>query len=289
MRDIRTEINRINEVVSFPTIVAEILDAISDEKVTTIKVTRLIESDPALTTKILRVANSPFYGLRGNVKNISSAITMLGLDETGRLLLTYHMKARLISLSAQQNFHLEALWKHSITTATLARLTATKFKLQTDGKEYTAGLLHDMGKLVLIQYFPDTIPVVEQLIRTMSLNDVAAETQTVAVSHTEIGSQLGEKWRLPSEYVEVMRCHHEPHTAAYNPLLTSLVRFSDLLTEQWGYGVGEQPDGFTIAGNECLRILGETEPRFAQLPIERISQELFTELEKNLEFIQMVS
>jgi HD-like signal output (HDOD) protein len=127
------------------------------------------------------------------------------------------------------------------------------------------------------------------MIRELSLQDVAAETQTVAASHTDIGSQLGEKWRLPAEYVEVMRCHHEPQTAARNPGLTALVRFSDLLTEQWGYGVGEQPAGFTIAGDNSLRMLGEIEPRFVQQPIEQISQELFTEFEKNLEFIQMVS
>ncbi|MCX6137696.1 MAG: HDOD domain-containing protein [Ignavibacteriales bacterium] len=289
MRDIRNEINRINEVVSFPTVVAEILDAMTDEKITTSKITRLIESDPALTTKMLRVANSPFYGLRGNVKSIQSAITMLGLDETGRLLLTYHMKARLISLNQQQNARLEALWKHSVTTATVSRMVASRYKFLTDGKEYTAGLLHDMGKLVLIQYFPETNPVIEQMIRERSLCDVDAEVQVASISHTSIGSQLGEKWRLPSEFVEVMRCHHDVRTSEQNPLLTAVVRFADLLCEQWGYGVGEQPQGFTLAEDKAIRMLGEFDAFFRDRPLEQVIQDLTADFEKNLELIQLLS
>jgi putative nucleotidyltransferase with HDIG domain len=289
MRDIRNEINRINEVVSFPTIVAEILDAMTDERITTSKVTKLIESDPALTTKILRIANSPFYGLRGNVMSIQNAITMLGLDETGRLLLTYHMKARLISLNPQQNARLEALWKHSVTTATVSRMVASRYKFLMDGKEYTAGLLHDMGKLVLIQYFPETNPVVEQMIRDLSVCDVDAEVQAASISHTEIGSQLGEKWRLPAEYVEVMRCHHDARTSVHNPLLTAVVRFADLLCEQWGYGVGEQPQGFVFAEDKCIKMLGEFDSSFRERPIEGVVQDLAADFEKNRDLIQMLS
>jgi putative nucleotidyltransferase with HDIG domain len=289
MRDIRNEINRINEVVSFPTVVAEILDAMTDERITTSKITKLIESDPALTTKILRVSNSPFYGLRGNVKNIQSAITMLGLDETGRLLLTYHMKARLISLNPQQNARLESLWKHSVTTATVSRMVAQRYRFLTDGKEYTAGLLHDMGKLVLIQYFPETNPVVEQMIRDLSVCDVDAETQAASISHTDIGSQLGEKWRLPAEYVEVMRCHHDARTSLQNPMLTAVVRFADLLCEQWGYGVGEQPEGFVLGQDKCVKMLGEFGTSFGDIPIEQVMQDLAADFEKNQDLIQMLS
>ena len=159
MRDIRSEIDEINEIVPFPAVITEILSALSNDDVSTVKITRLIESDPALTTNILRAANAPYYGIRGYVKNVNSAIALVGLDETSRLLLAYHMKQRLIFLNMQQWGNLEALWKHSISTATLSRVIASHFKLKTGDKEFTAGLLHDMGKLVLIQYFPDSLTV----------------------------------------------------------------------------------------------------------------------------------
>ena len=152
MRDIRSEIDEINEIVPFPAVITEILSALSNDDISTVKITHLIESDAALTANILRAANAPSYGIRGYVKNVNSAIALVGLEETSRLLLAYHMKQRLIFLNMQQWGDLEALWKHSISTATLSRVIASHFKLKTGDKEFTAGLLHDMGKLVLIQY-----------------------------------------------------------------------------------------------------------------------------------------
>jgi HD-like signal output (HDOD) protein len=288
MRDIRTEIERINEVVSFPTIVSEILNAMSGDNVTMNKVAALIETDVAMTTKILRVANSPFYGLRGTVKSIASAIKMLGLDETGRFLLTYHMKSRLFAINPQQRKRLERLWRHSITTATLARLLAVRANVQTGGKEYTAGVLHEMGKLVLIQYFPDTIPVVEQMIADLGMTDVEAENQIAAISHCEIGSELGEKWGLPAEFTEVMRCHHAAKTAEINPLLAALVRCADLLCEQFGYGIGERSGEYSFHEDESFDVLQVTIPYFRDTASEDIKAAMAEDLEKNLEFIKTI-
>jgi HD-like signal output (HDOD) protein len=144
MRDIRTEIDQINEIIPFPAVVAESLAALRNEDVATRKISKLIESDAAPTTIILRPANAPFYGIRGSVNNVGNAMTLIGLEETSRLLLTYHMKQRLIFLTMQQWGTLELLWKHSITTATLSRLFARHFKFKTSEKEFNAGLLHDM-------------------------------------------------------------------------------------------------------------------------------------------------
>jgi HD-like signal output (HDOD) protein len=168
-------------------------------------------------------------------------------------------------------------------------MVVTRYKFLTDGKEYIAGLLHDMGKLVLIQYFPETSPVVEQMIRDLSVCDVDAEARAASISHTDIGSQLGEKWRLPAEYVEVMRCHHDARTSLQNPLLTAVVRFADLLCEHWGYGVGEQPEGFSLAEDKSIRMLGEFDPYFREHPLDQIIQTLAVDLEKNQELIQLLS
>lgn len=289
MRDIRSEIDEINELVPFPSVIAEILSALSGDTVATVKITRLIESDPALTTSILRAANAPYYGIRGQVTNVSNAIRLIGLDETSRLLLSYHMKQRLIFLNMEQWGSLESLWKHSVSTATLSRVVASHFKLKTGQKEFTAGLLHDMGKLVLIQYFPNSISVTEQMVKELAMHDVEAEQQTVAISHAEIGGQLGEKWSLPSEYVEVMESHHEAENATIDPLLTATVRFADLLCEQWGHGVGEQPRGFSIGDDACWKMLATTVPAFREQTPAEVSQELMGEFEKSKQLIRLLA
>ncbi len=289
MRDIRSEIDEINEIVPFPAVITEILSALSSDDVSTVKITRLIESDPALTTNILRAANAPYYGIRGYVKNVNSAIALVGLDETSRLLLAYHMKQRLIFLNMQQWGNLEALWKHSISTATLSRVIASHFKLKTGDKEFTAGLLHDMGKLVLIQYFPDSLTVIEQMIKELSMRDVEAERQTLAISHTEIGGHLGSKWALPPDFVEVMQCHHDAGEATVDPLLTAVVRYADLLCEQWGHGIGEQPQGFLIEDDACWKILTAAAPAFSGRTSVDVGQELKAEFEKNEGLIQLLT
>ncbi|HTY11238.1 MAG TPA: HDOD domain-containing protein [Bacteroidota bacterium] len=289
MRDIRTEIDEINEIVPFPAVITEILTALSKDDVSTGKITRLIEADPALTANILRAANAPYYGIRGYVKNVTSAIALVGLDETSRLLLAYHMKQRLIFLNMQQWGNLESLWKHSISTAALARVIASRFKFKTGEKEFTAGLLHDMGKLVLIQYFPDSLSVTRSMIKELGMRDVEAERQTLAISHTEIGGHLGTKWAIPPEFVEVMQSHHEAAEATVDPVLTAVVRFADLLCEQWGHGINEQPEGFSIEDDACWNILKAAEPSFGQRAPGEVGQELIGDFEKSKGLIQLLA
>lgn len=286
MRDIRTEINRINEVVSFPPVVAEILQTMTNQNVALRKITQLIESDQALTAKILHIANSPFYGLSTNINNIGSALAMLGLDEIGHLLLTCQMKARLASLNSTQNEALWKLWKHSVSTASISRLIANRYHFSTEGKEYTAGLLHDMGKLVVIQYFPQQYTSIEQVMMSSSMTDIEAEIQTIAIPHTEIGYQLGQKWRLPKEYLDVMQFHHTLHLSQHNTLLTSLVRFADLLSELWGDGIGERSGNALIAQDGCVQELCKSKPEFAAISIEQVIEELFVEYEKNTDIVE---
>lgn len=239
-RDIRTEIRRINDVVSFPPAVTEILQAVSAGDATLTRIASLIGSDPAMTAKILHVANSPFYGLRRDVTDIPQALRILGLDEIGHLVLTYQMKSRLLSLDEMQRVSLERLWRHSVSVAVTARLIAERFRLPTEGKEYTAGLLHDMGKLVIIQHFSEQYRSIETLVSGGGITDLEAERQLLAIDHTEIGKQLGEKWRLPKEYLDAMQYHHRPSSSSTFALLCSVVRSADLLCEEWEQGIGER-------------------------------------------------
>jgi putative nucleotidyltransferase with HDIG domain len=286
-RDVRMEIQRINEVVSFPPVVAEILQAMSDADVTMAKVVTIIESDTALTAKILRVANSPFYGLRRDVANIAQALRMLGLDEIGHLLLTCQMKSRLMSLDSRQQTHLERLWKHSVAVAAISRLLASHYRIPTEGKEYTAGLLHDMGKLVLIQYFPEQVLSIDEMIIRDSVSDIEAEQRIASISHTEIGRLIGEKWRLPKEYLDVMQFHHRPGLSSNHALLCAVVRCADLFSEQWGFGIGEQTEAFSLE-SEAAGIIIDAAPQLGERPAEEINDELHLQFAQQFEHLQVL-
>jgi HD-like signal output (HDOD) protein len=287
MRDIRTEIDKINEIVSLPTVLAEIMGELGKTEATSSKITSLIETDPALTGSVLRAVNSPFYGLRWRVNSVSSAIALLGLTETARLLTAFYMKQRLFSLNTDQQTYLEQLWKHSVSTAAIARLVVKEFGILTGGKEFTAALMHDMGKIVLVQYFPKELTMIGRMVRELEQHDIDAEDQVVAISHPAIGGLLGEKWRLPLDYVEVMRLHHAPQSAQINPELVSVVRFADLLAEQWGLGIGEQPEATLFEGDESFALLAQHEPRLKEQGIDEVKLKLSERYEEQREAVSM--
>jgi HD-like signal output (HDOD) protein len=274
MRDIRTEIENINEIVSLPTVLAEIMGELDKGDGATNKIIRIVETDPVLTGNILRAVNSPFYGLRWRVNSVSSAIALLGLAETSRLLVAFYIKQRLFALNSGQRSVLEQLWKHSVNTAAIARLVTKEFGILTGGKEFTAGLMHDMGKIVLVQYFPTELETVTRMVRELELNDVQVENQIIAISHDEIGGLLGERWRLPLEFVEVMRLHHTPAQAVLNPELTTVVRFADLLAEHWMCGIGENPPGNLFDNDESFGLLSQHEPSLKARGFEEVVNQL---------------
>ena len=143
----------------------------------------------------------------------------------------------------------------------MARLIVKEYGILTGGKEFTVALLHHMGKIVLVQYFPKELVTIGRMIRELERQDINAEDQIVAISHTEIGGLLAAKWRLPLDYVEVMRLHHAPQRAELNPELVSVVRFADLLAERWGFGIGEQPEATLFEGDQSFSLLAQHEAR----------------------------
>lgn len=255
MRDIRNDIEKINELIPMPTVISEILLELNKGEVAIQKISQLILSDAALTTNILKVVNSPLYGFTNKVSEISHAMVLLGLEEVTRLLIMFHMKQRLANLTVEQRGHYEKFWKHSASVAATCRLISMEFGIPTQGKELIAGLLHDMGKVVIIQRYAREYPIIDGMVKELDFTDIEAETQVLAVPHTEIGSLLGKRWNLPNEYVEVMKYHHDVSQVSDNPVLASIVRLADLLSEEWGYGVGEQAAAFHIAEDASFKTL----------------------------------
>lgn len=270
MRNIRTEIEKINQIVTLPAVLAEIMGELGKEEAVTSRITRMVETDPAITTSILRVANSPFYGVRRHIDSVASAIVLLGHAEISRLLITFYMKQQLRGLSSNQQSYLELLWTHSVNTAALSSLIAKEYEIPTGGKEYTAGLLHDMGKIIMTQYFMSDFEKANRMVSESGRQDTGLEHEIVGIAHTEAGALLGESWRLPPEFVEVLKYHHSPRSATINPELTAVIRFADLLAESWGNGIGERPQEKLFEGDESFVILGEQEPRIKAQGFEAV-------------------
>ena len=285
MRDVKSEIHKINQIVTLPEVLAEVMGELVKEDAATHRVTELIEVDPALSANILRAVNSPFYGLRWHIESVATAIGLLGLTETTKLVLAFSLKQQLFAFSWNQQEHLETLWKHSVNTAVLAHLFVKEYDIQTGGKEFTAGLLHDIGKIVILQYFPDQFQMVKNNISSLGQRDIQAETQILETTHCEIGSLLAEKWSLPPDYVEVIKQHHTVGAANIDPKMVSVIRFVDLVTESLGLGIGECSQASLFANDVSFAMLRQHEPRLRKCNLEEVTENLSKQFAEHQHFV----
>ena len=287
MRDIRNEVKNINEMVPIPATVSLIMSKSLGSEVANDKLIKLIESDAVLTTLILRSANSAFYGLRSGVSTISHAVMLIGSSEINRLVLMYDLKQRLFSLNKEQRDYLNRLWLHSISTATAARIVAKHIGFSTNGEEFTGGLLHDMGKIVLAQHYSHSLIKTEQMINDLGMSDIEAEMQFFAIAHDEIGGILAENWNLPKILVDVLRFHHTVNLATEHKEIIAIVRIADLLCERWRVGIVEQLAEVNISEDHSWLELSKSFPKISEHTFAEFEEDVQMEFENNQGFAEL--
>lgn len=287
MQDIRNEIDNISEIVPIPSTVTLILSRSIEGEIANKKLIQIILADAVLTALVLRATNSAFYGIRSGVSTVEHAVTLLGYTEISRLVLTYEMKQRLFRLNPEQRDFLNQLWLHSLTVATASRIIAKYVRYDTSGEEFTAGLLHDMGKIVLAQHFPVGLTKMREMIDELFMTDREAELQLFAIDHTEIGELLGKKWNLPGVITDAMRYHHEPAYDGPHQAVTVIVRMADLLSERWNMGIGENGGEISVAMEAAWGAMSGLFPALHGELFEVFEENMRMEFENNMAFSEL--
>jgi putative nucleotidyltransferase with HDIG domain len=208
---VRKLLSQTGSVPSLPSLYAQIMDELNSSDCDIGTVADIIARDAGMTAKILQVANSAFFGLRGQVSTPKDAIFRLGLDVVKALVLSVQV------FSAFQTEHVKRLklthvWPHSLSTASLARKIAVKQNASAAVVDltFTAGLLHDVGKLILAANVPDEYHEVLQRASAARINDWQGEFMNFEVTHAEIGAYLIGLWGLSDALVEAIAFHHRP-------------------------------------------------------------------------------
>lgn len=215
----------VDALPALPQAVREVMQALQRDDVSVERSVHLIEQDQSLAARTLRVANSAFYGMSGRVGRIGDAVTLLGLRAVSGVLLAVSFTHGLDTLRCA-GFSFRSYWRHSMATALAARLLAPRLRLDPD-EGFVAGLLHDIGKLVLAAHFPAEGAQALALARSADVSDVEAERATLGLSHAEIGAVLVRHWRFPAEVAQAVEHHHQP-TAAADPAARSLAELIEV-------------------------------------------------------------
>ena len=200
-------IKRVRDLPSLPAVVVELMTSVEREDIDTHALAAKITLDQGLTAKTLRLANSSFYGMPSKVTTIHQAISVLGFHSI-RTLVTACSVTTAFAPGKDAGFDLEAFWRHSIGSAVCARVLAPYFKLNPD-TAFTAGLLHDLGTLVLATCYPGQYGEVGAHRRLHDCLADQAEQAVFGVGHAAVGSALAAHWKFPLAIQRAVAEHHQ--------------------------------------------------------------------------------
>jgi len=224
--------SKVDELPTLPVVVPKLLSLTDNEKSSASDITEVISRDPALTSKILKVANSAYYGFPQEITDVKRAVALLGFNIVRSLALSIGVMRSMPSGKKSPYFSEEDLWLHSLAVATLMSELGDKFGKGDDYEHsFVIGLLHDIGKIVLDQFFSDLFH--KTLEETHDLGKQAAhvaERKIIGFDHGEIGAMLLERWKFPGVISNAIAVHHQieiPESA--NAYDVAMLRIADFL------------------------------------------------------------
>jgi HD-like signal output (HDOD) protein len=228
----------LRELPPFPAIATKLLQLFASEEVEIGEVVALIRADTAFSSELLRVANSPIYGLRAQVSSLHHAVVILGFDTLRSFAMTISMKNFL--RPAMRIDVLRRVWRHSLACALicedLAGLCWKRGDRSSRDRAYTAGLLHDLGRLALLAKYPQEYANLLAVVVENPFDLLESERALFDVDHCEAGRYLAGEWKFPPEIAEVAAGHHGLPEAG-PPDMLNLVRSGALLTGWLGFDV----------------------------------------------------
>lgn len=219
-------VSRISDLPSLPIIVLDLLETIGKENIDIKSLSDRVARDQALAAKVLRLANSSVFGLSRRVATIPQAISVLGF-ETVRTLITAAAVAGNFSSNEKGAFNFNTFWRHALGTAISARVIARTLHVNQE-YAFVAGLLHDVGRLVLVTLFSKQYDAVLDFRRENDCYLWEAERQVLEVDHAMIGEALTRHWRFPEAMQRAIAHHHDPHVREIGSL-AAIVHVADVL------------------------------------------------------------
>lgn len=236
---IRTKIKSFRRM---PTLVTDILKIMNNPHVDSSQIVQRMKYDPGLTANVLRLANSAYFGMPRSVSSINEAVVRLGIKRLCDLVIATGMGSELKKGVPGYNLLPMQLLQHSAWVAAASEELCNVLNLATPDLLFTAGLLHDIGKLIICDFVENDFLTIQDSVETMNLSFEEAEKRIIGINHAEAGAELLAHWNFPDELITAVRCHHTPEKAGTHGNIAGIVHIADTLAYSQGIGTGI--DGF---------------------------------------------
>jgi len=267
-----------SDLPTLPVVFQELFSRMQDPDTQISELAEVIARDPALTAKILKLVNSAFYGRPSQITTISRAVIIMGFQAVRSAALAVSVFDHFKDLPAlAAGFDLERFWRHDVAVSCVAKQLALVLGAGEPEDAFVAGLLHDVGKLVMLQHFPRDVDDLAREVSERRLTWRAGESALFAIDHAELGRTVFRAWDFPESVVEAVGRHHEPDGAGRHAVLAALVHLADYFSYHLDAGC---PGGVAprLHSQDAARMVGLT-PERASEALQRASGELAESLE----------
>jgi len=237
-QQILKKLNTIKDIPTLPTIVFELNQHLRNPETSIATISETIERDQAMALKILKLVNSAFYGFKSRVSDVRHAVVLLGFNAVRNVVVSVSIINALPKNILFQDFEMDAFWKHSLAVAVTSKNIAQKAGGDSPDNCFVGGLLHDVGKVIMAQYFQDLFVKVWTCMQKECLSFFEAEQQELPIDHARIGAHLAGRWALPEGLIDAIRWHQDYRPEIPNANFVMIIYLANTLVNSYD----ENPD-----------------------------------------------
>nr|MBF0222889.1 HDOD domain-containing protein [Desulfobulbaceae bacterium] len=235
IKNIDEIVRKIEQIPTLPIVSKKIMELLHNDDTPLSKIAELIEQDLSIATRILKIANSPFYGTLNTVTSITHALTILGLTEVKGILSAISIQNFFPPEQEDSIFSREKFWQHSVICSQIAKFLARHFSIPDDGSLFLSGLIHDMGKVIFDVYFNKEFTQIVDYVATRKVSFSKAEKKILGVTHYQVAATVLQQWRIPNKIINQVFYHHAPWQDKTYPTGSCLIYQANIFTKLAGF------------------------------------------------------
>lgn len=223
---LKKRLDAIPNIPTLPAVALKVNDMLMNSNTSMRELSDLVMKDQAIVSNLLRIVNSSFYGFGSQIDSVHRAITVMGIETVRNAIMAVSIIPAFSKTTAGNDFSLSAFWRHSIAVAITSRQLARRLPGEVPETCFTAGLLHDVGKVIIARHFKEESSAIKDL-EKQGMRGHEAERTILSMDHAEVGGYLAQKWHLPDNLIQAIIFHHASQSSAMNRNLAAVVHAAD--------------------------------------------------------------
>jgi HD-like signal output (HDOD) protein len=269
----------IENLPAFPQIALEVTYLLRKESTSVKNLYDLIQKDPVLVSQILKTANSPFYGLHGKVSSLVHAINLLGFVQIENIVIASALLSTMKKFPVSKRFSANQFLNHSFGCGITAKIISNILNFNTGGLEFSAGVIHDIGKVILDLYDQEDFDKILNYAYKNNKSFYESEKELFGITHCDLAEKLLRRWNLPEDLIDVVANHHSPKKAK-NQTMAAIISVADLLTYSEGIGFGGNYSKFLMEDQEGWKIITQNIEISKKIDLALFTFKLFEQIDE---------